>query len=99
MPLNAVKRRNFMALLGGAAAAWPLGVRAQSRDRMRRIGIVMAYAQNDPNGQTQVLALRDELQKFGWMEAATFGSTFATPRITRLAFATWRGSCSLKDRT
>ena len=57
-----------MALLGGAAAAWPLGVRAQSRNRMRRIGIVMAYAANDPNGQTQVLALRDELQKFGWIE-------------------------------
>jgi len=43
-------------------------VRGQSRDRIRRIGIVMAYAANDPNGQTQVSALRDELQKLGWIE-------------------------------
>ena len=42
--------------------------RAQQRDRVRRIGVVMAYAESDPNGQMQVAAFRDEMQKLGWRE-------------------------------
>jgi putative ABC transport system substrate-binding protein len=63
-----MRRREFIEFLGGAAIAWPLAARAQSRERMRRIGVVMAYAENDPNGQTQVAALREQLQKLGWVE-------------------------------
>jgi putative tryptophan/tyrosine transport system substrate-binding protein len=63
-----MKRRQFITLLGGAAAAWPLMARAQQPERMRRIGVVMAYAGSDPNGQVQVAAFRQALQKLGWIE-------------------------------
>src|ERR1700758_4425206 len=65
-----MRRREFIEFLGGAAIAWPLAARAQPRERMRRIGVVMAYAENDPNGQTQVAALREQLQKLGWVEGS-----------------------------
>ena len=63
-----MRRRDFITLLGGAAAAWPLMARAQQPERMRRIGVVMAYAGSDPNGQVQVAAFRQALQKLGWIE-------------------------------
>jgi putative ABC transport system substrate-binding protein len=63
-----MKRREFITLLGGGAAAWPLAARAQQGERMRRVGILMGYAEADPAAQTQVVALRQELQKLGWDE-------------------------------
>ena len=63
-----MRRRDVITLLGGAAAAWPLMARAQQPERMRRIGVVMAYAGSDPNGQVQVAAFRQALQKLGWIE-------------------------------
>jgi putative ABC transport system substrate-binding protein len=62
-----IRRREFITLIGGAAA-WPLAVRAQQR--VRRIGVVMAYAESDPNGQMQVAAFREHLQKLGWLEGS-----------------------------
>ena len=50
-----MKRREFITLLGGAAA-WPLGARAQQTDRMRRVGIVMAYAKGDSEFEPRVRA-------------------------------------------
>jgi putative ABC transport system substrate-binding protein len=74
-------RRRAFTLLGGAAAAWPLAVRAQQPDRMRRIGALMAYAESDPEGQAQVAAFREELQKLGWAEGRNIriDSRWATP--------------------
>ena len=62
-----MKRREFIAGLG-SAAAWPVAAGAQQRERVRRIGVVMAYAESDPNGQMQVAAFRQQLQKLGWLE-------------------------------
>jgi putative tryptophan/tyrosine transport system substrate-binding protein len=61
-----IERRKFLATLGGPAA-WPLAARAQS-DRVRRIGVLMAYAESDPEGQAWVAAFREGLQKLGWTE-------------------------------
>ena len=63
-----MKRRNFITLLGGAAVAWPLAARAQQRERIRRIGVLMAYAEGDKEAQAWMAAFRDGLEKLGWME-------------------------------
>jgi putative tryptophan/tyrosine transport system substrate-binding protein len=63
-----VKRREFITLLGGAAAAWPLTARAQQGDRMRRIGVLMGYAESDLEAQAWVAAFKEGLQKVGWAE-------------------------------
>jgi putative ABC transport system substrate-binding protein len=62
-----MKRREFISLVSGAAA-WPLAARAQQGQRMRRIGILMAFAESDPQAQGFVNAFREGLQKLGWTE-------------------------------
>jgi putative ABC transport system substrate-binding protein len=63
-----MKRREFITLVGGAAAAWPIMVRAQQTERMRRIGVLMAHAETDPEYRDYLAAFREELQKLGWTE-------------------------------
>jgi putative tryptophan/tyrosine transport system substrate-binding protein len=70
-----MQRRQFITLLGGAAIAWPIVAQAQP-ERMRRIGVVMAYAESDPNGQAQVAAFQQQLQKLGWMEGSNIQIDF-----------------------
>jgi hypothetical protein len=62
-----MRRREFITLLGGAAA-WPLAARAQQPDRMRRIGVLLRVAQDDPDAQLDLQALRKGLQAAGWVE-------------------------------
>jgi putative tryptophan/tyrosine transport system substrate-binding protein len=62
-----VKRRQFITLLGGAAA-WPIASRAQQGDRMRRIGVLMSLAETDPEAQARIAAFRKGLQTLGWAE-------------------------------
>lgn len=77
-----MKRRAVIALLGGAAVAWPLAVRAQQVDRRRRIGVLMAIAESDPEGKARVAAFRERLQKLGWVEGRNIqiDTRWAIPR-------------------
>ena len=63
-----MKRREFIALVGGIAVAWPRAVRAEQPDTMRVVGVLMAFAENDPAAQAQVAAFRGALAKLGWTE-------------------------------
>ena len=60
--------REFITLLGGAAAAWPLAARAQQAERMRRIGVLMNLAADDPEAQARIAAFRQALQQLGWTD-------------------------------
>src|SRR6516162_8666655 len=62
-----IRRRQFITLLGGAAAAWPLAASAQQAERMRRIGLLMGTA-DYREGQARVTALKQGLQELGWTD-------------------------------
>jgi putative ABC transport system substrate-binding protein len=61
-----MKRREFISLLGGAAAAWPLAARAQQAEWMRRIGVQMNLFSDDQEGQARIAAFQQGLQELGW---------------------------------
>src|SRR5262250_3662759 len=61
-----LQRREFITLLGGAAAAWPVAVRGQQGQRMRRVGVLMSTAVDDPQDPARLAAFAQGLQELGW---------------------------------
>ena len=62
-----MKRREFIALLSGATAAWPLSLRAQQGERMRRVGVLSTLAADDPEATARTAVLQQGLQQLGWI--------------------------------
>jgi len=65
-----VRRRQFITLIGGAVATWPLVARAQQAERMRRIGLLIPFAEDNPVGQARLAAFLQGLQQLGWAEGS-----------------------------
>ena len=77
-----MQRRDFITLLGGAAAAWPVAAGAQQGERMRRIGVLMSATPDDPYQTTYLSAFMQGLQERGWTIAVSYTHlTLPTKRI------------------
>src|SRR6516225_8079084 len=63
-----MRRRDFINGIAGSAAAWPLAARAQQADQMRRIGVLMSGAADDPVGRAEAKAFQQGLQQLGWTD-------------------------------
>ena len=74
--MQGMRRREFVTLLGGAAAAWPLTARAQQSVTTPRIGVLTTLADKDSEGQLRVAVFRQELQKLGWIEGRNIRSEY-----------------------
>src|SRR4029077_5092288 len=70
-----MRRREFITLLSGAAS-WPFAVHAQQNDRMRRIAVLMAHPESDPEFQQYADTFREGLRKLGWIEGRNVGFDF-----------------------
>jgi putative ABC transport system substrate-binding protein len=81
-----MRRRAFVVLVGAAGGAWPLAVRAQRLDRVRRIGVLMPLGENDPEARRRITVFSQALRALGWVEGQTvvFESRYADGKLERL---------------
>jgi hypothetical protein len=78
-----MRRREFIALLGGTAAAWP--ARAQQADRMQRIGVLMASAADDSESQARIAAFMQGLRRLGWSDGGDIARRHCQPALCQRA--------------
>ena len=76
-----MKRREFITLLGGAAASWPLSVRAQQRERVRRVGFMATGTEHDLEFKARFMAFRQALEQLGWNEGSNIRFDFRWPGV------------------
>jgi putative tryptophan/tyrosine transport system substrate-binding protein len=89
-----MRRREFIKLVGGAAATWPFPALAQQSERMRRVGVLMHTAADDADGQTRLAAFLQGLQETGWAVGRNIISTSDGPPPMPTAFAVMPLTCS-----
>ena len=71
-----MRRREFITLLGGATAAWPLAARAQQPDRVRRVAVLMGYSEADLEAKELLWEFKQGLSELGWIEGRNLRWTF-----------------------
>ena|SRR5437763_11951065 len=89
---RSARGREFITLIGGAAAAWPLKARAQQPGQIRRVGMLIGYAEDDPETQARLAAFRVALEQLGWKEGRSVRIDY------RLAVARPRGVATRRHR-
>jgi hypothetical protein len=85
-----MRRREFIVVLGGAAAAWPLATRAQQAERVRHVGVLMAASADDPEYQARMAAFQQGLEQLGWTEGRNVRIDIRHDRHRPNSQARWR---------
>ena len=85
-----MRRREFLGVLGGAAASWPFAVGAQQPERLRRIGVLMNLAENQ-QAKARISALRQALEQFGWTDHRNVDRSKFAGRRAMLSLSQVRG--------
>jgi putative ABC transport system substrate-binding protein len=75
-----MKRREFITLFGGAAAAWPLAARAQQRAHIRRLGVLSGYSESDPDARARLAGFQQGIKELGWIEGRTLHTEYRWSR-------------------
>jgi hypothetical protein len=89
-----LRRREFIAGLGGAAAAWPLAARAQQGGRMRRIGVLLPGDENDPPAKARLSAFTQVLAGLGWTDGRNVRMDLRATAVTSIGHERSRRSWS-----
>jgi hypothetical protein len=84
-----MRRRDFISLVGGTVAAWPLPVRAQQPDRMRRVGVLIAFAADDPEAKARFAKFELELKGADGRKAIRFTSTRGSRPAIPISIPPW----------